>query len=300
MAVAFAGLGGIVAHATAARAQTPGFHIDHAAARVVVIPEARNTLSVSVSRGDPRLPPLSVRQDGGVIVVDGGLNWRSLTCSGGYGAVDTRRVKISGVGWVDIRALPVITVHAPRAVAISTGGAVWGEVGASDALSLDVGGCGDWRVAAVRGKLRGHIAGSGDIQGDAVGAVDLSIAGSGDVTLHSVAGPAEVEVAGSGDAHLGVVAGGLETRLAGSGDLFADQVNGAIKAQLSGSSDVKIYGGHAPQLAVQVSGSGDFLFNGVAGSVSAAVSGSGDVHVAQADGSVSKSVSGSGDITIGR
>jgi hypothetical protein len=291
---------GLAVQAAAARAETPVLHIDHAAARVVVIPEARSDISVYVSRGDTRLPPLSVRQDGGAIIVDGGLMMHWLTCSGGDGPLNTRRVNVSGVGSVKVGALPVITVHAPRAVAVVTGGAVWGEVGASDALSLDAGGCGDWRVAAVRGKLKVHIAGSGDVQGDTVGALDLGVAGSGDLRLHSVAGLAQVEVAGSGGAHLGSVAGPLSAQLAGSGDLFADQVNGAIKAQLSGSSDMKINGGHAPQIAVQVSGSGEFRFNGAAGSVSAAVSGSGDVHVAHADGPVSKSVSGSGDITIGR
>jgi hypothetical protein len=291
-------------------AQTPTLRISHAAARVVIQAENRADIAVSVSRGTSRLPPLNVRRDGGAVVVDGGLDTHSISCGGDYSLThllggidhvrDARRVKLAGVGWVNVSDLPVITVHAPRAVAVSAGGAVWGDVGPTETLSLDAGGCGDWRIAAVRGKLGVHVAGSGDIQGDTAGALDVSVAGSGDVVLRNVAGPAHIDLAGSGDVHLGVVTGAIDARLAGSGDLVADRVEGAVKAKLSGSSDMKINGGHAPQLAVEIAGSGDFVFNGTAGSVSASVAGSGDIHVAHADGPVGKSVIGSGDISVGR
>jgi hypothetical protein len=214
-----------------------------------------------------------------------------MSCGGDYSRThlfggidhggDGRRVKLAGVGWVNISDLPVITVHAPRAVAVSADGAVWGDVSPSDTLSLEAGGCGDWRIAAVRGKLVVHSAGSGDMRGDTAGALDLSLAGSGDV-------------------HFGAIAGSLDAHLAGSGDLVVDRVEGAVIAELAGSSDMKINGGHAPQLSVQIAGSGDFVLSGVAGSVSASVAGSGDIHVAHAEGPVAKSVIGSGDITVGR
>jgi len=305
-----AALGVVALSAAPAFAQTPTLRISHAAARVVIQAENRADIAISVSRGTSRLPPLNVRRDGGAVVVDGGLDTHSISCGGDYSLThlfggidhvhDTRRVKLSGVGWVNVGDLPVITVHAPRAVAVSAGGAVWGDVGPTETLSLDAGGCGDWRIGAVRGKLGVHVAGSGDIQGDTAGALDVSVAGSGDVSLHSVTGPARIESAGSGDVNLGVVAGALDTRLAGSGDLTADRVEGDIKAKLAGSSDMKINGGHAPQLAVEIAGSGDFVFNGVAGSVSASVAGSGDIHVAHAEGPVARSVIGSGEIAIGR
>ncbi len=305
-----AALGVVALSAAPAFAQTPTLRISHAAARVVIQAENRADIAISVSRGTSRLPPLNVRRDGGAVVVDGGLDTHSISCGGDYSLThlfggidhvrDTRRVKLSGVGWVNVGDLPVITVHAPRAVAVSAGGAVWGDVGPTETLSLDAGGCGDWHIGAVRGKLGVHVAGSGDIQGDTAGTLDVSVAGSGDVSLHSVTGPARIESAGSGDVNLGVVAGALDTRLAGSGDLTADRVEGDIKAKLAGSSDMKINGGQAPQLAVEIAGSGDFVFNGVAGSVSASVAGSGDIHVAHADGPVAKSVIGSGEIAIGR
>jgi hypothetical protein len=284
--------------------------VTHAAALVVVQAENRADMAVSVSRGAPRLPPLNVRRDGRAIVVDGGLDAHSLVCSGGYSAThlfagidhvqDRRRVKVPGLGWVNVGELPVVTVHAPRAIAIAADGAVWGEVGVSDTLRLENVGCGDWRVGAVGGKLDLRVVGSGDIKADTAGALDLGIVGSGDVGLRSVAGPATIVVAGSGDVHVGAIGGALDVQLRGSGDLTADRVEGPVNAKIAGSSDVKINGGHASALAVQTSGSGDFLFNGVAGSVSATVSGSGDIRVAHADGPVAKSVSGSGDIDIGR
>lgn len=300
VAAAMLGLGGLGVQIGAAQAQAPALHIEHAAATVIITPEARTDISITVSRGDARLAPLSVRKDGGVVVVDGGVDTRHLTCSGGYGLVDSRRVKLPGVGWVAVRDLPVITVHAPRTVAITADGAVWGAVGASDAVAIENVGCGDWHVAAVRGKLDIHVVGSGDLTADTAGALGLSIVGSGDVGLSSVAGPAKIVVAGSGDVHVGSVGGALDVQLRGSGDLFADRVAGTVNAKIAGSGDMKINGGRAAELAVQTLGSGDFVFNGLAGSVSAAVSGSGDIHVAHADGPVGKSVSGSGDIDIGR
>jgi len=296
--------------AAPAFAQTPTLRISHAAARVVIQAENRTDIAVSVSGGASRLPPLNVRRDGGAVVADGGLDTHSMSCGGDYSLThlfggidhvrDTRRVKLAGVGWVNVSDLPLITVHAPRAVAVSADGAVWGDVGPTDTLSLDAGGCGDWRIAAVRGKLGVHVAGSGDIQGETAGAVEVSVAGSGDVSLHAIAGPAHIDLAGSGDVHLGAVTGAIDARLAGSGDLVADRVEGAVRAKLAGSSDMKINGGRAPQLAVQIAGSGDFVFNGIAGSVSASVAGSGDIHVAHAEGPVAKSVIGSGEIAIGR
>jgi hypothetical protein len=296
--------------AAPAFAQTPTLRIRHAAARVVIQAENRTDIAVSVSGGASRPRPLTVRREGGAVVVDAGLDTHSMSCGGEYSLThlfggidhvrDTRRVKLAGVGWVNVSDLPVITVHAPRAVAVSAEGAVWGAVGATEALSLDAGGCGDWRIGAVRGRLGVHVAGSADIQGETAGALDVSLAGSGDVALHNVAGPVRIDLAGSGDVHLGTVVGAIDARLAGSGGLVADRVEGAIKAKLAGSSNMKINGGHAPQLSVQIAGSGDFVFNGVAGSVSAAVAGSGDIHVAHADGPVAKSVIGSGEIAIGR
>jgi hypothetical protein len=277
---------------------------------VVISAENRSDIAVSVSRGAARLRALNVRRDGGALVVDGGLDTRSLNCDGGYDmahlfgkggqARGVRRVKISGIGWVNVSDLPVITVHAPRGVSVSTDGAVWGDAGPSETLTLDAGGCGDWRIAAVRGKLNVHIAGSGDVQGDTAGALELSIAGSGDVALHGVSGPAKIAVMGSGDVRLGAVTGLLDAHMLGSGNLTVDRVAGAVKADLSGSSDVTISGGRSPQVAVEVAGSGDFVFDGVAGAVSASVSGSGDIHVAHAEGPVDKSVAGSGGVSIGR
>jgi hypothetical protein len=305
--IALAGLAATAGHAAA---QGPSVRIDHAAARVVVVVENRADISVSVTRGDPRLPAVTVRRDGGVTVVDGGLNTWGMNCGGGYsvnhlwGGIshtrDDRSVRLPGRGKIDLTALPVITVHVPRRAAISESGAVWGEVGASEALDLSMSGCGDWSIGPVAGRASLSMSGSGDVRGAGVGALKVSTSGSGSVELTGVSGAAEVSVSGSSDIKLGVVGGALMAHSAGSGNLTAASVAGPIESSIAGSSDVKILGGRSPKVAVQIAGSGDFEFNGVAGALSASVAGSGNVRVARVDGPVSKSVMGSGEVQVGR
>ena len=79
---------GAGACAGAASAQGgPQLQIDHAAARLVVIAEARRDVSVSIQQGPSHLPPLTVRREGARIVVDGGLQRpggaMTISCVGG-------------------------------------------------------------------------------------------------------------------------------------------------------------------------------------------------------------------------
>jgi hypothetical protein len=296
--IALAGLAATAGHATA---QGPSVRIDHAAARVVVVVENRADVSVSVTRGDPRLPAVTVRRDGGVTVVDGGLNTWGMSCGGGVSPMrDDRSVRLPGRGKIEIGALPVITVHVPRRAAISESGAVWGEVGASEALDLAMSGCGDWSIGPVAGRAALSMSGSGDVRGAGVGALKVSTSGSGAVELTGVGGAAEVSVSGSSDIKLGAVGGALMAHSAGSGNITAASVAGPVQSSIAGSSNVKILGGRSPKVAVQITGSGDFEFNGVAGALSASVAGSGNVRVARVDGPVSKSVMGSGEVQVGR
>ena len=309
----------LAAVAGGARAQDAPLRIEHAAARVVVIPEARGTLSVSVQHGPSRLPQLQVRQEGGRIVVDGGLLEHGLfggpvggheraRCVGGLQArrffggrpLDTRAVVVEQVGRVAYADLPVITVHAPMNVRLAASSAVYGGVGRSDSASLSLTGCGDWTVADVRGQLAADLIGSGDLRASRAGTLNAHLAGSGDLSTTAVDGAAEVQVAGSGDVSTGAVGGGLTVQLSGSGDVAAARVSGPVRAAIAASGDVRIHAGHASSAEVHVAGSGDFVFDGTADSLSASVVGSGDVRVAHVTGPVSKSVLGSGEISVGR
>ena len=268
----------------ASAATSPSVEVRAAAARVVVIPEARSDIALSVAPGDARLPRLEVRRDGERTVVDGGLDRRITRCwqsgPGGRGA-ESRAVDVRGLGRVAYRDLPVVTVHVPLAAAVAASGAVWGEVGPTRALQLAYTGCGDWAVAPVREGLRVSAAGSGDTHATSAGRLDYTIAGSGDFDIGAVDGPADLEVDGSGDVRIARVSGPVASRTAGSGD-------------------VQIEGGRTPRLSVDVAGSGNFTFGGEAGALSATVAGSGDVHVAHVSGPIARRVQGSGEVTVGR
>ncbi len=281
----------------------PGVRVEHAAARLVVIPEARADVAVTVTPGDPRLPALAVRREGSTVVLDGGLRGRIGACRGADLNVNGRlpliTVDVRGVGRVPFDRLPVVTARVPLATQVAGGEAVWGEVGPSRRLTLSNAGCGDWRVAPVREALTAQDDGSGDVHAQTAGELGWSSHGSGDLTLGAVAGPAVLQMAGSGDVRLEHVSGRLEARLAGSGDVVAGRVDGPVQASIAGSGDVHIAAGRVPAVQVETAGSGDFVFNGEAGSLSARTAGSGDIHVARVTGPVSRASAGSGEITVG-
>jgi len=250
--------------------------VKDAVARVTVIPEARSDIKVEILSANPRLP-LQVREFGGRTIVDGDLGHRIRNCRGSH---DRARVEVRGVGEVGWNEMPQVVIRTPRDSKVEAGGAVFGSVGRSATLELGNAGCGDWTVANVEGKLRISQAGSGDTRAGAAGEVKLRVAGSGDVAMADVHGPAEIEIAGSGDVNMGAINGPLQVRVAGSGD-------------------VKVAGGHASSMSVTVAGSGDVTFGGVADSLKARVAGSGDVRAREVRGPISKMVMGSGSVSVG-
>ncbi|MEP6968551.1 MAG: DUF2807 domain-containing protein [Pseudomonadota bacterium] len=266
-------LGVVVAGSASA---APSVEIRGAAARVVVIPEARSDVSVTIIKTHPRLP-LKVSQLGEKVFVDGDVGHRPHGCLGWGGR---RGVGIWGRGRIAYEDLPQIVVHAPMAVEVAAGDAVFGAIGRGDSVDLANRGCGDWTIGNVRGRLR------------------LSQSGSGDANA-GAAGSAEINVAGSGDIHTQAVAGGLSTAVRGSGDVTAASVSGPLDVNIAGSGDVRVRGGQVTRMNVAVAGSGDVTFAGVAQSLEASVAGSGDVHVAQVTGSVTKHVAGSGEVQVG-
>jgi hypothetical protein len=315
---ALAGAGALAAMSGAAHAQTPSLQVEHAAARLMVVAEPRADVAVTVQHGPSRLPPFTLRREGGRVIVDGGLARRSggdsLRCVGGQTVAhpfalfghdvahlrDTRAVVVPGVGRVEFGDLPVITAHVPLDAHLASEGAVWGEVGGTRALTLATVGCGDWTAGTVSGPLTVEAVGSGDVRAADAGVVRAKLSGSGDLSVGRVAGAAELSLAGSGDLRSGPVGGPLSADLAGSGDVDVASVSGPVRSRVASSGDVRIHGGRTPDLQVSLAGSGDFDFRGSAGRVTASVAGSGDVRIAHADGPVSRSVVGSGEVQVGR
>lgn len=262
--------------ATGAQA-APSVKIKNAVARVVVIPENRSDVKVEVITTNASLP-LSVRQSGDEVIVDGDLRMNRINnCSSRNGKT---WVKVRGVGEVSYDNFPQIAVRVPMNVRVQAGGAVFGDIGRSDSVNLGNAGCGDWTVANTRGRLHVSQAGSGDTKAGTAASVEISIAGSGDVATQAIAGDMEANIAGSGDIKVASIAGKLEGNIAGSGN-------------------ITVLGGRSRMVEVNVMGSGDVTFNGEADEVDVSVAGSGDVRIAKVNGAVSKHVAGSGDVIIG-
>ncbi len=269
-------LAAAVAAAGAAQA-APSVKIKDAVARVVVIPENRTDVKVEFITTNADLP-LSVRQNGDEVIVDGDLRMNRInSCNSRDGKV---WVKVRGVGQVSYDNFPQVAVRVPMNVRVQAGGAVFGDIGRSDSVNLANAGCGDWTVANTKGELHVSQAGSGDTKAGTASSVEISIAGSGDVATQAISGDLEASIAGSGDIKVASIAGKLEGNIAGSGN-------------------ITVLGGRSRMVEVNVMGSGDVAFNGEADDVDVSVAGSGDVRIAKVNGAVKKHVAGSGDVIIG-
>ena len=275
-AIGVAALALFGAGAASAASAAPSVEINHAAARVVVITEARPDVKVSLVTTNASLP-LTVTTEGDKVIVDGGLRHRVGNCHTEFGRLS---VHVRGVGDVTYDNLPQILVRMPLDARVSAAGAVFGSVERPDSLWLSNAGCGDWTVGNVKGKLVIAQAGSGDTHAGTSGDLVVHVAGSGDVVAKADAGPASIDIAGSGD-------------------VIVASMQGPLHANIAGSGDVKIAEGHATEMVVNIAGSGDVRFGGVADSLKASVAGSGDVDVSKVNGPVKKSIIGSGDVNVG-
>ncbi|OYW98371.1 MAG: hypothetical protein B7Z12_19995 [Caulobacter vibrioides] len=268
----------IASTAAGAAAAAPSLKIKDAVVRVVIIPENRPDVKVEFLTTNAALP-LTVRQDGEQVVIDGDLRMNRINgCNSRNGKV---WVKVRGVGEVSYENMPQIAVRMPMNVKVNAGGAVFGDIGRSDSIDLGNAGCGDWTIANTKGKLEVAQAGSGGAKAGTSSQAEFSIAGSGDVSAQAVTGD-------------------LETNIAGSGDIWVASVNGKFEANIAGSGNITVAGGRSRAVDVSVMGSGDVTFNGEAADVDVSVMGSGDVKVARATGPVKKHVGGSGDVIIGQ
>ena len=250
--------------------------IKDAVARVTIIPEARNDISVEVTRPNPRLP-LAVLTLGDRMIIDGDLDRKIRNC---HGAADRFSVAVRGVGDVEWADMPQVVIRTPRDVKIEAGGAITGTVGRSNQLSLGNSGCGDWTIANVDGEAK------------------VSQAGSGDTRMGS-AGSLKVRIAGSGDVSAADIKNGLEVSIAGSGSTAVRSVKGPLSVSIAGSGDVTVGGGQVSEMKVSVAGSGNVDFRGSADTLRARIAGSGDVHANAVKGEVTKVVMGSGEVRIG-
>lgn len=262
-----AAFGALAVSGLATAAQAQEVEIENAVARVVVIPENRSDIQVTVEQGSAGLPPIEVRRRGNDVRIDGGLRRRIQSCrSGGFVADPTQMpagnsVRVRDLGEIDAAEAPLIIIRTPMDVRVDASTAVWGAIGRSSSVELGAGGCGDWTVANTRGDLSIAIGGSGDVRAGTAQSLEVAVGGSGDVTVAAINGPAEIAIGGSGE--------------------------------------VRVNAGRAPTLEAAIGGSGTVIFNGEVGDLEVAIAGSGDVRVARVTGQVQRTIVGSGDIRIG-
>ena len=284
---------------TAAAAQSyPGteLKIRNAVALVKIIPEDRTDISVEVSNSGRLVMP-TVKVEGAEVIIDGAIASRRIhDC---HGSGQAMSVDVRGIGEVTGAQAPMITARVPRAVVLSTGGAVEGEVGPSASAAFEFSGCGDMTIGDVAGPLKVNSNGTGATKVGASQTAELSSAGSGDIEAGAVAGKLEVALAGSGGATIASGGGPLDISIAGSGDVAIN--GGAMQdadISIAGSGDVEIQGS-VQTLEVSIAGSGDVNVAGTAASVDASIMGSGDVNVGAVSGGVEKSIMGSGAVVVG-
>jgi hypothetical protein len=267
---------GVLAVAQAAVA-APSIQVRGAAARLTIIPEARQDIAVSLIHADPRLP-LRITRLGDRIFITGDVGHRVHACRTPAGR---RGVAIWGRGAIPYEELPTLVIRAPTTVRLSAGEAVFGEIGRSASVDFTNQGCGDWTIADVQGRLRLNQAGAGDARTGSAGSADLSVAGSGGIST-------------------GQIRGGLTAVSSGSGAILGASVFGPVDARVAGPGGITLAAGSVTAMTVSIAGSGAVTLHGVAQSLKASIAGSGDVTVDRVTGPVVKQVFGSGAVRVGR
>ena len=105
--------------------------------------------------------------------------------------------------------------------------------------------------------------------------IDITVAGSGNVTLDYEADVTDLSIAGSGKADLSGMSNTLSVEIAGSGDVNAkDLVTNECEVQISGSGDATVNA--SKSLEAHIAGSGNVQYAGSA-TVDSHIAGSGKV-----------------------
>jgi hypothetical protein len=266
--------------------------LKHLAAIVTVMPEDRSDYLIEIdSPGGTPMPTVSASE--GHVTVDGQLRGRISHCN------DDGSAELRGYDDITAANLPRITIRAPRTLNISRSGAGTTEIGAAEALTLDLSGCGAVTTGDVAGELALDVAGSGDVRAGAARRLNADVAGSADVNVGAVSEGADVDIAGSGSVTIASLTGDLSADGAGSGNVRVD--GGAItlaKVDLAGSGDVEI-AATVQTLQVSIVGSGDVDVANTVGDIDAEIAGSGGVSARAVTGAVHKEVFGTGDVQVG-
>lgn len=124
------------------------------------------------------------------------------------------------------------------------------------------------------------LSGSGDIVGKTrmkADTFEVTMSGSGDITLEIESDAVQTVLSGSGDIRLSGATGTLEVKVSGSGDVDAFDLEARdVDALVSGSADIRVNASQS--IKARVSGSGDITYRGNPEKIDTKTSGSGDVQ----------------------
>ncbi len=100
------------------------------------------------------------------------------------------------------------------------------------------------------------------------------------------------------DAALGEIAA-LDVSLTGSGDVTVKRVDRALVAEISGDGSINIGDGELDRATLSIVGSGEIDFGGRAVDAEVSIVGAGDVRLREVDNPIQSSIVGAGDVVTG-
>ncbi len=214
----------------------------------------------------------------------------SADCTKGVGPVVKRSLSVDALHGITVEGSMdvVLTQGAQQAVEVEAQAnlielletkvinGVW-EIGIKDGYSTDK----PFIVYITAPAIdRIHVDGSGDVSSKGTfttDAMDLAVAGSGNITIDFNSGKAKVDIAGSGDMVLSGTCDKLTVGVAGSGDVDARALTTSdASVDIAGSGDVALHA--SKSLEASIAGSGDVSYKGAPARISRNVIGSGEVR----------------------
>ncbi|MDO8801151.1 GIN domain-containing protein [Phenylobacterium sp.] len=216
-------------------AARPVLTIEAPAARVIVIPEARQDMALEA---DARLAIHPVA--GGSARVTGASSWfeQNIPWLFGYSCQATG---VSRWGQtIALKDLPMLTVRVPLDAEIVSKGAIYGQTGAGRALKLSASGCGTWRLGSLSSSLSATQAGPGQVIASHVdGRLTATVEDAGRVVVgQGVVTSATLVMNGSGRIDDRGTAGVLNAKMNGSGRINVRLLAGQANVSYDGDGDV--------------------------------------------------------------
>ena len=166
-------------------------------------------------------------------------------------------------------------------------------------LKVSISGCGGCHVKTNFDHADLSVAGSGDITVADVGEAKIRISGCGSIDMGNIFGKTEISIAGSGDVTARQTKHVICT-ISGSGDIRLREIHGNLSAKISGSGDLTC-AGEVDELALTINGSGDLKGEKLTvNNAKIIASGSADIKLAHIKGESREKLSKDCDIIVGK